>query len=194
MKRSAFNVLLAAFVFLAFFPVSPSNAITIGIDPASQTAAVGSTVDVDLYISGLGNGTAPSLGAFDIDVVFDPVILDFTSVVFGDQLSILFGSIQSTAPGIGTVNLFEVSFDTIDTLNSLQAPDFILATLTYEVLAPGTSLISVSPIVLSDAFGELLSAETASGQISTASVPEPATGLYIGLCLLAIVWKGRRQS
>jgi hypothetical protein len=44
------------------------------------------TVITTLYVGDLGNGTPPSLGAFDLDFLFDPSVLAVNRVVFGNRL------------------------------------------------------------------------------------------------------------
>ena len=70
----------------------------------------------------MGSNIAPSLGTFDLDLSFNNSILSLDSVAFGDQLDILgLGSLQIATPGTGIVNLYELSFDSVDDLNNLQA-------------------------------------------------------------------------
>ena len=69
--------------------------------------------------------------------------------VLGDQLDILvFGVPTTTTPGVGTVNLFELSLDAPGVLDTIQAGSFTLATITFATLALGTSGIDPSIIAL----------------------------------------------
>jgi hypothetical protein len=169
-------------IFLLFF-VTPSAAILIGFDPISQTIPVGDPVDVALVISGLGVGDAPSLSIFDVDISFDSAILAFNDVEFGDpligdQLDLLaIGSLTGVNSSLGSVNLFELSFDPATILDTLQADSFTLATLTFDTLVVGTSSLDISVNALGDAIGAPLSADLQSGSISP--VPEPATILLL---------------
>lgn len=109
----------------------PKFASTITVLPSTQDVNTFSQAIVSLNIAGLGNGVAPSVGTVDMDVAFDPTILALNAVTSGNQLDILgLGDLQFTIPGVGTVNLFELSFDSASDLSSLQAPAFVLATLT----------------------------------------------------------------
>lgn len=60
MKKTfvSFLVLLS----LAIFGSSAWSAITIGLEPVSQTVVLGTRVNAALVVSGLGNKAAPSLG------------------------------------------------------------------------------------------------------------------------------------
>lgn len=128
------------------------QAQTLTVTPSAQTVDVGDAVSVDLRISGLGDGAAPSVGVFDIDFTFDPSLLSFSTVSYGTGLDVLgLGSLQATTPGAGTVNLFELSFDTADDLNAFQSDSFTLATLTFNTLAFGASQLTLSLNAVGDA-------------------------------------------
>lgn len=176
----------------------PLHAITVSLNPATQTVTAGSSVDVALVISGLGSGAAPSLGTFDLDLSFNSSILSFTGAVFGDpglgdQLDVLgLGSIFAATPGAGSVNLFELSFDAAADLDALQADSFTLATLSFSALSAGTSPLGITLNALGDANGDPLTADLADGSINVnannnaGSVPEPATWLLLGLGALTM--------
>lgn len=185
---------------LLLAPLS-SHAITISLNPTSQTVTSGSSFDVALTISGLGNGVAPSLGAFDVDISFEQSILSFSSVTFSSFLGdlSLFEATTSfddfSTPGI--VNLFELSLLEGDALtcvfcippylDDLQPSDFTLATLSFSALSAGSSALGVSLNALVDASGGDLTADLIGGSVNVnangnpGSVPEPATWLLLGL-------------
>lgn len=176
----------------------PSYALTISLTPTSQTVDVGQTLQFDLVVTGLGSGAAPSLGTYDLDISFDPGILNFSGAVFGDAMQgnqlDLFGflSINAATTGVGTVNLFELSFDDPTDLNLLQSENFTLATLSFSALSSGTSSLGINVNALGDAFGDPLTAQLVGAQatVNQASpVPEPS-GLALamaGLLTLATV-------
>ena len=140
-------------VFATIFSMNADAAI-ISTIPSSQNVSLGNLFSINLVISGLSSGTAPSVGTFDLDLFFDPLLLSFVSGTFGNQLDILgLGSLQTISPGFGTVNFFELSLDTIDDLNNLQADSFILATLTFDTLVVGTSSLTLNVNALGDAEG-----------------------------------------
>src|SRR5262245_32346006 len=62
-----------------------ADAASIGLSPSFQSAPIGNTIAVDVTIAGLG-GAPPTLSAFDLDITFDPGVLAFVSVLFGDDL------------------------------------------------------------------------------------------------------------
>ena len=174
------TLLIQSSLVLALFVALPAHAVTIAVEPALQTVLVGSTVDVDLTVSGLGDFAPDSLGAFDVNVLFDPAVLGLSGVSFGDpvlgdQLDLFgFGSItgvDDTVPGI--VGVFEISLDLASDLDTLQAGSFTLATLSFDALAIGSS--SVTPVVdaLADSMGSRLTAQASSGFVGV--VPEPGS-------------------
>lgn len=176
--------ILTTISLLLFLAASTSANITLTIEPAAQSVPLGNTVDVAVNISGLPEMAAPSLGAYDLDVTFDPSILSFNNVAFGDQLDL---SILGSVPGYdaavtGVVNTFEVSLESISNLNTLQAGSFNLFTLTFDTLALGLSDVDISNIVLGDAYGSPLSADVGGGG-HVMVIPAPAALILSGLGL-----------
>jgi hypothetical protein len=163
-------------------------AITIGFEPASQVVPVGDPASIELRISGLGSGAAPSLGIFDVSVSFDPTILSFSAVSFGDpvlgdQLDLFaLGSITVVDAGVpGTVRLFELSLDLPSDLDTLQADTFTLATLSFDTLQVGTSPLALSVAALGDANGQSLTADLEKGLVSAVPEPQAALVFLVGL-------------
>lgn len=198
MKKTIYSVIGSMFLLLVS---GTSQAITVSFDPTAQTVATGSSFSVKLGISGLGNGAAPSLGTFDLDIGYNSSLLSFTSVSFGDpvlgdQLDLFslgsFTSSSNTTPG--TVNVFELSFDSVADLNTLQAANFTLATFTFSALSGGISPLSISINALGDANGDPLVATTASGSVTVTAVPLPAAAWLFGSGLLGLIGMARRKA
>jgi hypothetical protein len=167
------------------------SAATVSIVPNYQTVVIGTPVDVVLAISGLGDNDAPSLGVFDLDVNFDPTILHFDSVMYGDDLDLFgFGSDTSTIPGTGVVNLFELSFDSPPDLDTMQPGSFQLARLTFNTIGQGNSMLGIDINSLGDALGDPLVAITETGNINV--VPVPSALLLMGSGLTILI--GMRRS
>ena len=192
MKKALFLAVVLGFV--VFFSLS-ALAITIGFEPASQIVPVGELVSVDLVISGLGDYSEPSLGSFDLNITYDTAILDFTGYTLGSYLGDISlweavdDSWGETTPG--TINLAEVSLLSVSELDALQPSSFPLATLTFDTLTIGTSSLDISITALADAYGDPLSADVQSGNISP--VPEPASFILIGFGLGGIGISRRKK-
>ena len=164
MKKSRLMCAFCACVFTVVMFVSSVQAATISIVPSSQTINVSETTAADLVISGLGNFTSPSLGGFDIDVTFDDSILSFNSETFGTLLGASIQGVDTSTPGV--VSLFEVSLESVSTLDGLQPDSFLLATLMFDGIALGTSQLGFGYVLLSDAI---------AGEIPTTLVPAVVT-------------------
>ena len=184
-------LLMMAWTAVVLLGPHGAEAITLGLDPATQGAAVGSSVEVAVVISGLTAGGAPSLGSFDLRIEFDPAILGSPAAVFGDpvlgdQLDLAaFGPltvVDTTVPG--EISIAEVSLDALDDLNGLQADSFTLATLTFLAIGAGVSPLDlVLNVPLADAEGVALTGvEVAGGSVTvtkTGQVAEPQTALLM---------------
>jgi hypothetical protein len=166
------------------------NAISIELSPSSSSVTLGTPVDLELRISGLGNGIAPSLGTFDITLEFNPLILGFSSFAFGDpglgdQLDLPgLGSVTGLDSGTsGQLNVFEVSLDLSSGLDSLQAPQFALGTVSFNTVGIGTSGLQFTSAVFGDALGNPLLVQLGRGSIevfrSTTAVPDTSSSALL---------------
>jgi hypothetical protein len=180
-----FGALLGCWFLLATSPVSGA---VLDLELSSQIAQTGQPVSADIVISGVAAGGPPSVGAFDLEVAFDPTILSAPSITFGpflgdpNGLEALIASSLSPA----AVEIAEVSLLSPAALDTLQPGSFVLATLLFNGLTSGPVSLQFSRGVVDDAFGEKL-----------VEVPEPATVLLLGAgltCLAVAAWMRRGCS
>jgi hypothetical protein len=144
--------------------------------PLSQTA---DAIEIGLSISGLADD---ALGTYDFNIQFDPTHLAFASVVFGDPLlgneldvfDLGGNSLAADLLAPGVLNLFESSLDDAADLQTLQADNFTLAIIHFNVLSSGSSELDLLINSLADAGGDGLSANTAPLTVNMgAAVPLP---------------------
>jgi hypothetical protein len=196
-KRANLLGVVAAFV-LVTCPAS-TDALTLGVTPPSLSVDAGTSFSVDIVISGLGAFAAPSLGTFDIDLGFDPAVVNPTGAVFttllGDEG---LGEAISAAGliGPGQFDLFLLSLLTAAELDALQPAEFVLATVAFDALAPGVSALALSIQALGDADGNALDAATDDGSVrvvSQVAVPLPASVVLLGAGVVLAGWLARRH-
>lgn len=190
-------ILLVAFLMLTFYNATTSQAVTLSFEPDFQDVFVGNQAIVDLVISGLGDGVAPSLSVFDLNIGFNSAILAFDSVTFGSYLGdpdpfSFETSLGFTDDGTGTVNIWEVS--SLSALDDIQSSSFTLATLTFDTIALGTSFLNISSVnALGDANANPLTDDLLiiSGEINVVS--EPVTLFLLGSGLAGLGFLRKRK-
>jgi hypothetical protein len=185
------RLVLIAFIAAVAVGVAADSAraaIILSFDVTPQPAP-DADVEIAVRIEGLGAGVAPSVGGFDLDIIFDPALLAPTAVAFGDpvlgdQLDFSgFGSFTVATPFPGGLNLFGVSLDPAALLDAMQAPAFTLATITFSARATGTSALDivVNGLVDADAIDlAVVDVRRSSVDVVVTQVPEPALLVLIG--------------
>ena len=163
---------------------------------------VNETLSVDVSISGLGDGSAPSVSSFDIGLGFDPLLFTLGTVTFGDQLNIFdsaFGSIQDTSATGNSVNVFEVSLDPSFVLDDFQFPSFLLFNVEFTAKSAGVGLLTLGPILVLDSGGiaPLIIEPVVFPSVEVknpSAVPVPAAVWLFGTALIGLVGMSRRRK
>jgi hypothetical protein len=186
----------SAALLLAIGLVPSAEAFTIEIVPQSPGVDLGGTFTVDVRASDLVDGGAPSIGSFDLNVLFDAAILSVSSVTFGSGLDLAgFGTVNDVADSTpGLLSAFEVSFDSVADLNTLQPGAFTLFTITFLANASGTSALDLSVNAIANAEGQALVPDTLSNaSVTVAPVPLPAAGWLLLSSIAGAGYFFRRQ-
>jgi hypothetical protein len=195
MLRTLVSLLSSCVVLCA----APAGAVAIGFVPSDQTVDLGAAVGVDLVISDLGDFTAPSLGSFDLDVIYDPAILSAPSVTLTPLLGD--GSLGETIEGVdvsipGIIDVFLVSLLLQQQLEALQPASFVFLNLSFDAIAPGTSALELTQLLLGDALGAELVATAGSGSITVrgpgTGIPEPSLAGLLLAAALGVFTRQRR--
>ncbi|GAA0356818.1 hypothetical protein GCM10009092_21320 [Bowmanella denitrificans] len=204
------NFLKALLGLTALIASSVSQAALITLVPGQNTVSTGQNINLDIVISQLAPGGAPSLSGFDItlsfnnslagldtsdtdsDGVFDAVTIDPASQLdlFGLGLNIL----GTTMLAPGQLQIFDLSFDLPTDLNDLQANSFVLASLTLAAQSPGLVDFVVNINGLADGLGNAISSQVSNASVliegSTTAIDEPSALL---LLLVGMILLGRRH-
>lgn len=196
--KSVIRFILLAGVGLAL----NTQALTLSLVPEQTHINSGDALRLNIAVDGLNNQSAPSLGSYDLALNFNSDLLSLTSIQWGDsilgnQLDIAgFGSLQdaiNTAldSHIHSLNLFELSFDSANDLDQLQAGSFTLLSLLFATSNTGIANLDLQVNALSDAWGNALAADIINssvtlGQNST-NVPEPSSYLLMTLGLIGLI-------
>ncbi len=198
-----------ALAFILLFAGFEAWAITISIAPNSQTVNQGDTVTTELVISDLAPGGSPSLAEFDLNLTFNPgvlsidttdsdgdsvidsVILDPTGQLDIFDLNSNFVSAELISSN--TLNLYDLSFDLPDDLDTNQLGSFVLASITFQADAIGTSPLNIFINSLGDALGDPLAANILNGSVTVTAVPV-VPALWLFLSGLGVIAFKKRES
>ena len=77
------------FIFGSLY-MGPSSAVSLNFSPSTTTFNVGDSFDVAVVISDLyaADSSREIVSAFDLDVLYDPAVLNATGVTFGTSLGV----------------------------------------------------------------------------------------------------------
>lgn len=166
---------------------------------APTTVAPGDTFTVDLDVTGTAD-----LYAFQLDLAFDPTLLEATGVSEGSLLPA--GGTTFFIPGVidnvgGTVSL---NADSLLSAISGVSGDGTLLVFDFTALGSGTSPLTIENEILLDSGLNVLSDTTANGSITVqdqtggggggTAVPEPSSFLLLVLGVGALgIFSARRK-
>lgn len=211
MKKFATPAILPLIAALMMWG-SPANAVVLTLETASTDVLPNTSLFVDLRISDLVAGGAPTVSVFDIDIGFDDTRLSFVNAVLGDGLGLesafeVFDvSLGEFLPGI--VNVAALSLLDANALSGpsgfgpflddFQPDSFVLATIEFfiDVLDPGDSaFVEVDSVLsLGDGLGDPLAfdapMELTVSNNTVVAISEPATLFLLVFGALLLV---RRQ-
>lgn len=173
----------------------PALGASLSLDPPALIVSPGTSFDLDVVISDLAGDL---VSGFDLNLAYDAAVLDLVGVTFGALLGDpVLDAITEVLPSPGLVNFVELSLLSDADLAALQPAGFVLATLTFDVIGPGSSTLTFVPGAAGSI--EVLGAEATSldltvGSGSVESLPEPGSWMLCAGGVLAVAALRRRLS
>jgi hypothetical protein len=191
-------VVVSAFLTVLTVGAGLARAATLLVlSPSTTTPAVGSPFDVSLVIDGLDAGVAPSVGGFDVTILFDPSSLQLTDSSFGTGLGdpSLFEALADVDTAPGSVRLQEVSLLSAATLNASQGNPLVLANLEFVLLDPAATTLKFGSVLVSDELGQRINVDLLGATIggTTNPIPEARTVVLYLIGALAFGWMVRSE-
>lgn len=190
---------------------SVADAAVLKLTPSVQSAEPGDMISIALEATGLTAGGPLSIGAVDIDLLFDDGALAFSGWTLEDGLGLIPGfdsldlSFGLVAPGV--VDFSAVSFLSAADLDAYQGATALLATFDFQVLAlaDGTdTIVSIDEfdpfLYVADGDGfpvfdlAFQSARVRNPSDTAVSEPAPLLFLALGLGLMGVVARARRAA
>ncbi len=159
----------------------PSFAAVISIKPSSSEVIIGSRFSVDIMIE--DSGVNEMIGAFDLNLQYDPSILQFQEYRLANELgSISDNRALDLSAGLtkeGVVNISSVSL--LDNFYN-QPNTFKIADVAFNAVHEGTSALGLFNITLGNYFGDEISAVIQNSSVQ--AVPEPSSMVLFGVGII----------
>jgi len=182
---------IAGLVGLALLLVAGrADAVSIGVIPSDTLVSTGELFTVDVIVSGLGAGAAPTISSFDLDLSFESPELAFVSIAFGTGLGTGAQVLNSFSLQPGpALDVAGASLLSSATLDANQPASFLLATITFQAGAAGEVALAITEAVLADTSnvpgGNQIPVDSLGGANVTV-VPEPGTLALLATGLAAL--------
>jgi hypothetical protein len=121
---------------------SDRRTLSVAFTPSATSVPRNGTLTLTITAPGL-EGVAPTqiVSAFDLDVLYNPAVLQLTSVAFGSSLTPSLQRSSVSTPGVADVA--EVSWQSDALLQQVQPDTVVIATFTFTAIGQGTSTIAL---------------------------------------------------
>lgn len=180
---------LLALGFAAAIASASAGAASVSLTDPGALAA-GDTFVVDIVVDGLDT---EDLAGFSIDLLFDESLLAFNSYSLGVELTDTFYGQEDLSLGeygVGLVNVGEISW-LLDF--SAQPDSFVIASLEFEAIAPGSTSLSFDYLDASDPDALALALNGTDLDLDITAVPLPGALLLFGSAIAGFTGLFRRR-
>lgn len=190
-RRAAAALAVVASLGAAALPGTADASTTLRLLPSVTTIAPGGAFDVDVVLGPLADGT--DVGFFDLDVLFDPAVVSFSSVTLGDALGrvSLGEAVDASLPADPVAGVLNLSVLSLLQAIDQQPATAVLGTLRFTALGLGDAGLDFG-FTAAETPGGLSIALLGEGA-QVAVVPEPGeiALMLAGLGVLAL--RARRR-
>lgn len=189
---------LCSIALFGLLHMNTASAATLSFNPGNLNVVESSLFEVDVVLSELAGDT---VGAFEIAVGYDPLLLTATDVTFSGNLGSTDPFDFETEAGFdlltpGSVNADELSLLFDFELDALQPGDSVqIATLSFMANSVGTASLAFTSWLISDEFGFEINVQTVEGaSIDISPVPLPAALWLMISALLGVGAMARKRA
>lgn len=182
-----------------------ASAAAIDVTSSASMLTIGQGVDVNFNISGLSHAPGHSMSAFELDVLFDPAVLQLAGFAFSDGASGLnqldfaestsFGFLGAATASGGAIAAFGLSGNSAAVLDSAQSDAFRFLRLRFaSVTASAATSVAINTadpaLLFADSDANRLPVDLRMPQVtlavvSAAAIPEPGSLLLLLIGMMA---------